>query len=124
MRHMRDVSASSLADMEINNILFDLDGTIINSEKGVTRCVVYALRKFGIEENNRSVLRKFLGPPLSDSFMRFYGFSPEDAEKAVSYYRERYVPLGVHENEVYEGIRKLLSSLRKKGKKLYLRDRR
>ena len=106
--------------MEINNILFDLDGTIINSEKGVTRCVVYALRKFGIEENNRSVLRKFLGPPLSDSFMRFYGFSPEDAEKAVSYYRERYVPLGVHENEVYEGIRKLLSSLRKKGKKLYI----
>ena len=106
--------------MEIKNILFDLDGTIINSEKGVTRCVVYALRKFGIEENNRSVLRKFLGPPLSDSFMRFYGFSPEDAEKAVAYYRERYVPLGVHENEVYEGIRKLLSSLRKKGKRLYV----
>ena len=90
--------------MSFENILFDLDGTIINSEVGVTSCVVYALKKFGIEETDRSLLRKFLGPPLSDSFMRFYGFDAEKAEKAVAYYRERYVPIGVHENEVYRGF--------------------
>ena len=106
--------------MRFENILFDLDGTIINSEVGVTSCVVYALKKFGIDETDRALLRKFLGPPLSDSFMRFYGFDAEKAEKAVEYYRERYVPVGVHENEVYEGIRELLSSLRKSGKKLYI----
>ena len=106
--------------MKIKNVLFDLDGTIINSEKGVTSCVVYALKKFGIEENDRAILRKFLGPPLSDSFMRYYGFTPEDAEKAVAYYRERYVPIGVHENEVYEGIQELLSSLRENGKRVYV----
>ena len=106
--------------MSFENILFDLDGTIINSEVGVTSCVVYALKKFGIEETDRALLRKFLGPPLSDSFMRFYGFDAEKAEKAVAYYRERYVPVGVHENEVYEGVPELLSELRAAGKKLYI----
>jgi len=106
--------------MNFENILFDLDGTVINSEVGVTRCVIYALEKFGITENDRAVLRKFLGPPLSDSFMRYYGMSPENAEKAVAYYRERYVPIGVHENEVYDGVYEMLSALRKSGRKLYL----
>jgi len=106
--------------MNFENILFDLDGTLINSEVGVTRCVIYALEKFGITENDRAVLRKFLGPPLSDSFMRYYGMSPENAEKAVAYYRERYVPIGVHENEVYDGVYEMLSALRKSGRKLYL----
>lgn len=106
--------------MNFDNILFDLDGTIINSEIGVTGCVVYALRKFGIEETDRALLRKFLGPPLSDSFMRFYGFDTEKAEKAVAYYRERYVPVGVHENEVYDGVPEMLKSLRAAGKKLYI----
>ena len=106
--------------MNFESILFDLDGTIINSEVGVTSCVVYALRKFGIEETDRALLRKFLGPPLSDSFMRFYGFDAEKAEKAVEYYRERYVPIGVHENEVYEGIPDLLEALRAGGKRIYI----
>ena len=106
--------------MRFENILFDLDGTIINSEVGVTSCVVYALKKFGIEETDRAVLRRFLGPPLSDSFMRFYGFDAEKAEKAVVYYRERYVPIGVHENEVYDGIAELLFALKKAEKKLYV----
>lgn len=106
--------------MSFENILFDLDGTIINSEVGVTGCVVYALKKFGIEESDRTLLRKFLGPPLSDSFMRFYGFDAEKAELAVAYYRERYVPIGVHENEIYDGIPEMLSALRNVGKRLYI----
>ena len=84
----------------IESIFFDLDGTIVNSEQGVTRSVVYALEKFGIEETDREKLLKFLGPPLSYSFMTFYGFDRDSAERAVAYYRERYVPIGIHENEV------------------------
>ena len=106
--------------MNFENILFDLDGTIVNSEKGITGCVSYALGKFGIAETDRAALRRFIGPPLSDSFMRFYGFDAARAEKAVEYYRERYVPVGVHENEVYEGVPELLSDLRAAGKKLYI----
>ena len=56
---------------------FDLDGTIIDSSPGITNSVMYALEKFGIEETEREKLYKFIGPPLTDSFARFYGFDDE-----------------------------------------------
>lgn len=104
----------------IESIFFDLDGTIVNSEQGVTRSAVYALEKFGIEETDREKLRKFLGPPLSYSFMTFYGFDRDSAERAVAYYRERYVPIGIHENEVYDGIPELLRTLKESGRRVFV----
>ena len=62
---------------------FDLDGTIIDSSPGITNSVMYALEKFGIEETEREKLYKFIGPPLTDSFARFYGFDDEKSWKAV-----------------------------------------
>ena len=41
-------------------ILFDLDGTIINSEEGITRCVQYALAAHGIDESDLKKLRCFI----------------------------------------------------------------
>ena len=55
-------------------ILFDLDGTLTDPKIGITTCVQYALKSFGIEEENLDKLEPFIGPPLTDSFERFYGF--------------------------------------------------
>ena len=55
--------------------LFDLDGTITDSALGITNSVMYALKKFGIEETDRTKLYKFIGPPLTESFEKFYGFT-------------------------------------------------
>ena len=63
----------------IKAVLFDLDGTIINSEEGITKCVQYALSSFGIEEPDRKKLLCFIGPPLDPVFREKYGF---DADKA------------------------------------------
>ena len=52
-------------------ILFDLDGTVTNSMEGITKSVQYALRKYGIEVSDLNELRKFIGPPLKDSFMEY-----------------------------------------------------
>lgn len=60
-------------------ILLDLDGTIINSEEGITKCVQYALKSFGIDEPDRTKLLCFIGPPLDPVFREKYGF---DAQKA------------------------------------------
>ena len=73
-------------------ILFDLDGTITDSSEGITKSVQHALKKLGIEENDQAMLRRFIGPPLDESFEKFYGFDKEKALKAVDYYREIYVP--------------------------------
>lgn len=99
-------------------VLFDLDGTLTNSELGITTCVQHALRKFGIEVEDRAVLRPFIGPPLGESFQVYYGLSEEESKKAIEYYRERFSVKGLYENEVYEGVEKMLQTLKKSGKKL------
>ncbi|MCD8072032.1 MAG: HAD-IA family hydrolase [Alistipes sp.] len=101
-------------------ILFDLDGTIIDPHKGITLCVEYALAYFGITVGDRATLNSFIGPPLRDSFMEFYGFTPAQAEKAVAKYRERYSSTGVYENTLYPGIREMLEKLKNSGKKIFL----
>lgn len=95
-------------------ILFDLDGTLTDSSPGITNSVVYALKKFNIEVEDRTSLLKFIGPPLQDSFTRFYNFSKEDSDKAADYFREYYGPNGLFECEVYEGIEELLSGLKER----------
>lgn len=99
-------------------ILFDLDGTLTDPGEGITNSVAYALEKFDIKNEDRTSLYKFIGPPLKDSFMEFYGFSEEDALKAIAYYRERFREKGMFENMVYDGIVELLSKLKHAGKKL------
>lgn len=99
-------------------ILFDLDGTLTDSEEGITKAVEYALHDFGIEVADRSDLRVFIGPPLTDSFMKYYGFSEEKALEGVKKYREYYNEKGKFENAVYEGIEEVLSRLKKEGKQL------
>lgn len=97
--------------------LFDLDGTITDSSLGITNSVMYALEKFGIEEIDRTKLYKFIGPPLTESFQKFYGFSEEDALLGVKYYREYYKDQGIFENRVYEGFEDVMKALKNAGKK-------
>ena len=80
--------------------LFDLDGTITDSALGITNSVMYALKKFGIEETDRTKLYKFIGPPLTESFEKFYGFTKEQSLDGVKYYREYYHDKGIYENRV------------------------
>lgn len=101
-------------------ILFDLDGTLTDSGPGITNAVAYALEKWGIYVEDRTTLNVFVGPPLKDSFTRYYQFSPEDCDKAVKYYREYYQDKGLLENEVYPGIRELLKYLKDTGRTLVL----
>lgn len=78
-----------------NTILFDLDGTLTDPGLGITNSAAYALKKHGIEVTDRTVLYLFIGPPLLDSFQRFYGFSEELSERAVTDYREYFREKGI-----------------------------
>ena len=89
-------------------VIFDLDGTLTRSEEGIWNCVRYAAEKLGFPVPDAATLRKFIGPPLGWSFMEYMGMSEEMANKAVSTYRERYEAVGLFENRVYPGIRRLL----------------
>lgn len=96
-------------------ILFDLDGTLIDSSEGITRSAQYALAHFGIEEPDLEKLYFFIGPPLVDTFMERYGFSKEKAVEAVAVYRERYQDIGIFECSLYPGVRECIEELRRRG---------
>ena len=101
-------------------ILFDLDGTLTDPGTGITNSVMHALKKYGIEVEDRAQLYKFIGPPLHESFEKYYGFSHEEAMQAVEYYREYYKVKGIYENLLYDGIENLLKKLFENGKKIIL----
>lgn len=101
-------------------LLFDLDGTLTDPGVGITNSVIYALKRFGIEETDRTKLYPFIGPPLLNSFMEFYGFDEKKAEEAVACYREYYREKGIYENLVYDRIPEMLEQLKAKGCKILL----
>ncbi len=101
------------------NLLFDLDGTLTDPAEGITRSVQHALAAFGLSASREELLC-FIGPPLLDSFMERFGLSGEDARRAITIYREYFIPRGMYENQVYPGIPELLDRLCRSGKKLYL----
>lgn len=95
-------------------ILFDLDGTLTDSGEGIINCAIYALERFGLPVPAREELRVFVGPPLTDTFVKF-GVAQADVLDAVKFFRERYIPIGMYENKPYPGIPKLLETLRNDG---------
>lgn len=101
--------------MLFDTVLFDLDGTLTDSFEGIANSVVYALKKFNIAVPEKARLRKFIGPPLAESFSGYFGLSRSDALRAVEYYREYFSVAGIFENKPYEGVRELLSGLKERG---------
>lgn len=104
--------------MKYKYLLFDLDGTLTDPKEGITTSVQYALRSFGMDEPDLDKLTPFIGPPLRESFMRFYGFGEEQAGEAVEKYREWFRPKGIFQNSIYPGIKEMLEMLEKSGKVL------
>lgn len=96
-------------------LLFDLDGTLTDPYEGITKSVRYALDAFGIKDEPLEKLKKFIGPPLKESFMEFYGFEEAQATDAVAKYRERFNDTGIYENRLYNGIAPLLCQLKQSG---------
>jgi len=105
---------------KFQNIIFDLDGTLADSEEGIINSILYALKKLNIAEQNPEDLISFIGPPLIESVMTRYGLDLDEANEAVRFYREYFSKKGVYENRLYDGISDMLDLLTRNRKKLYL----
>lgn len=104
--------------MDKKYILFDLDGTLTDPKIGITKSVSYALEAFGIIEKDLDSLTKFIGPPLLQSFIEYYGFSVDQSKLAIEKYREYFADKGIFENVVYDGMEELLQTLKLNNKTL------
>ncbi len=99
-------------------VFLDLDGTLTDAGQGILNSVDYALRKLslpGLSGDNRWIV----GPPLWPSFAQL-GVQNEDLDRAVGFYRERYIEMGWKENKLYDGILDQLEKLKEGGYTLCL----
>lgn len=99
-------------------ILFDLDGTLVDSSEGIVNCFSYAFCRMGLLPPSPAVLRSRIGPPLLDSFLDFFGGDRERALRAVAFYRERYGGTGWRECVLYPRVAESLARLQARGRTL------
>lgn len=102
----------------INYLLFDLDGTLTDSAEGIINSVKYTAGKLGLAEPDRDTLRKFIGPPLAESFSKLLGLPQDEIKHAISVYREYFSAVGIYENRLYPWTAELLVTLRAAGFKM------
>lgn len=99
--------------MQINTILFDLDGTLTDPGEGIVRCLRYALEELNLPVPSEEAMAAYVGPPLRENFAALCGKADDTEliERGVALYRERYGRAGAYENRVYDGIVEMLDSL-------------
>ncbi|MEJ6511493.1 MAG: HAD hydrolase-like protein [Acidimicrobiales bacterium] len=103
--------------MAITTVLFDLDGTLINSSPGIRRCVDESLAHHGFSAITDEQFSSFIGPPLTTGF-GFVGSDETLIESLIGVYREHYGAGGMYEYSVYDGIPELLTCLNDAGFRL------
>lgn len=101
--------------LEKKLVLFDLDGTVTNPEEGIIAAIKYSLEYMNLEPLSEKELKKFIGPPLKESYQKYYHLSDEESNEAVEFYREYYSTKGIFENFLYPGMLKVLQTLLEKG---------
>lgn len=101
-------------------ILFDLDGTISDNSAGIIGGVKYTLEYYNREIPDDKTLNCFIGPPLTDAFEKYCGFTPETSPDAVKKYREYFRETGIFQNVIYDGITDVFDELKKLGKVLFI----
>lgn len=106
--------------MKYRVVMFDLDGTITDSAEGIINSVIYALESIGCPVPESKKLYSFIGPPLKESFEKICYLNETDTKRAIFYYREYYQKKGLYQNQVYQGIPELLTSLNELGYQLYI----
>ena len=104
-----------MIELDRKILIFDFDGTIAESGRGIMHCAGLAMERLGKPVPGEDVLRRFVGPPLFTSFRDECGLSDEEATLAVQYYRERYESGGLFEADIYPGITPMLRALKASG---------
>ncbi len=96
-------------------VLFDLDGTIVDSAPGITATLGYTFERLGLPVPTPAALLRWVGPPILDSFRDLAGFDAEQSARALEIYREKYLAEGVYDASLYPGVAEVLHAIHAAG---------
>lgn len=106
--------------MALKTLFFDLDGTITDSQAGIINSIRYSEQKLQLPAHSAEQLQLFIGPPLLESYEKYFGLTPAQAQTALLAYREYYAKQGIFENQVYAQIPETLAQLKQAGLQIML----
>jgi len=101
--------------MNYDWFVFDLDGTLSQSEEGILGCASHAIDVLGYERPCESEMRRFIGPPLYWSFTELCGMDSDTAYRAIQIYRVYYLTGGWQKTRIYEGVQQLMRAIKLSG---------
>lgn len=102
-----------------NTIIFDVDGTLLDTRTGIINSVNYVIEKFNLKKLNDEEMQQFIGmSPIQASFQHFCGTDEFLSQKCAEEYRDKYKRGDVFNAEVYGGVFALLDYLKRNGYKL------
>ncbi|MBQ9912828.1 MAG: HAD hydrolase-like protein [Clostridia bacterium] len=99
-------------------VIFDFDGTVVDTGEGILKSLQYSFREMGRDVPELDDLKKFIGPPIHFSYTTYYGVSEEEVGMYIKKYRERYRAKGIYECALYDGFPEILDLLHEKGVKV------
>ena len=103
---------------EYNYVIFDFDGTVVDTGEGILKSLQYSFEQMGHEVPSMEDLKRFIGPPVHYSYTHFYGISEDEVGSYIRKYRERYTEKGIYECHMYQGVSELIDALKEKGVKV------
>jgi len=102
-------------------VIFDLDGTLVDSQRAITASLRYVLRQCGREKADDDGLRWALGPPLQTVMRRLLNTTdPAEITRAVVLYRAHHPTVFFTHAMLYPGIPDVLDGLTEAGCRLFV----
>ncbi|WP_347224152.1 HAD hydrolase-like protein [Bacteroides congonensis] len=99
-------------------IIFDLDGTLLNTSEGIYNSVRYTEKELNLRPIGNSELSKFVGPPPKEMYKKMYGLSEKQSQDAVKKHRKYGITRALYEASIYDGVEETLKYIKNKQKKL------
>ena len=105
-----------------SHLIFDLDGTLVNSKVGLYNSLTHMLdqMELTIDRFEHVDLNQLIGPPIQEGLKNILGFDRKQVDLGVKLFREYYSQQGLYEGEVYPGIAELLEELHRQGCRLFV----
>lgn len=104
--------------MRYQTVIFDMDGTLVDTSPGVLGCFQKTVEKMGLTPLAKEEEFKVLGPSLHDSYTQLFGLDKEGAAQAIELYRKEYASWGLEASRLFDGIEPLLRDLKRRGVQL------